>query len=279
MMTEKVEKKSEVRLIQSIQRATDILEFFAEMNTPLGISDFAKKLSLPKTTIQGIVTTLVELRYLEKDQHSAKYKLGPKLFQLGLSYATNMDLIKFAKVWMERMCFQFREPVNVGMLVGSKVLIIFRVEPEQRFMTFPQTGAVIPAHTTVIGKLLFAHMKESKREEVLRDYPFQKLTENSITSREEFDKELEKVREEGVAFDNEENIIGLAGIGAPIYNYSGQVIAAFVLSGNAEKINNSRNQIVNEVRITSRDVSEQLGYAGKKTAVDVAVYQNSFKRA
>jgi DNA-binding IclR family transcriptional regulator len=179
-----------------------------------------------------------------------------------MTYATNMDMITLARVWMERICFQFREPVNLGILVGKKVLILFRVEPEKRFMTFPQSGSVIPAHTTSIGKILFAHMRREKLDEALKDYYFERLTENSITNADDFRNELETIRRDGVGFDNEENFIGLMGIGAPVYNYTGQVIAAFTVTGDAEHLKKIREEVINEVRFTSREVSAQLGYKG-----------------
>lgn len=254
--------QNEPRMIQSIQRASSILDLFLDNKEPLGISDLAQILKLPKTTIQGIVTTLQELRFLEKDRHSAKYRLGAKLFQLGMSYATNLDIITLARVWMERLCFKYREPVNVGMLVGKQVVIIFRAEPDKRFMTFPQSGSLIPAHTSGIGKMLFSTLRENRLDEILSTYSFDRLTKNSIGSVEEFKNELKKVREEGLAYDNEENFIGLAGIAAPVHNYTGHVIAAFAISGNAEHIKSIHPELTSEMRETAQQISEQLGYRG-----------------
>jgi DNA-binding IclR family transcriptional regulator len=177
-----------------------------------------------------------------------------------MKYATNMDLVIIARAWMERLCFQFMEPVNVGMLVGDKVIVVLRVEPENRFMVFPQAGSVIPVHTTCIGKILYAHMPADDRNEILRNYTFEKLTSNSIDEREVFIKELERVKKEGIAFDNEESIVGLAGIGGPIFNYTGQAVAGFVITGKAEHIRKEREKMITAVRYTSGQVSSQLGY-------------------
>jgi IclR family transcriptional regulator, KDG regulon repressor len=258
--SEMQKKQKDSRLIQSIQRAGGILNLFTSENQPLGITDFSERLGLPKTTIQGIVNTLASMEYLEKDPSSARYRLGPRLFQLGLSYATNLDMINTARVWMERLCFQFREPVNVGMLVGSRVLVLFRVEPDNRFTPFPQTGSIIPAHTTCIGKILFAFMPPDRSDILLENYHFDRLTDNTITSKDAFLNELAAVRETGISFDNEENFIGLAGIGGPIFNHTGQVNAAFTVTGNAEHINSIREEIIKEVTYTSRQVSSQFGY-------------------
>ncbi len=255
-------EKSDKRLIQSIQRAEDIMALFIEEKHTLGISDFSRRLGLPKTTIQGIVNTLAELRYLEQDPLTSRYRLGARLFQLGMSYATNMDMLTIARVWIERLCFQYREPVNVGMLVGRRVLILFRAEPDRSMKTFPSSGSVIPAHTTCIGKILFANMSEQKLEEFLADYRFEALTANSITSRERFLDELARVRVEGISYDNEENFTGMAGIGGPIFNHAGQVIAAFAVTGDAEHIRRDREAIISEIRFTSREISSQFGWKG-----------------
>ena len=238
------------RLIQSIKRASDILALFIDEKKPWGITDFSRKLGLPKTTIASIVGTLLGIGYLEKDPFTGKYRLGPQIFQLGMKFATNTDLVTIARAWMERLCFQFMEPVNVGMLVGDKVMIVMRIEPENRYMVFPQAGSVIPFHTTCIGKVLMAYMETARCDSILSDYQYDRLTANTITTRDGFLKEIDKVRETGVGFDNQESIDGLAGIGGPIFNHSGMVIAAFAITGNAENISNKRERIIEAVKFT-----------------------------
>jgi len=248
------------RLIQSIIKAENILSLFLTEDESIGISDFAKTLNQPKTTIQGIVQTLENINFLEKDERNNKYRLGPALFQLGMKYATNFDLVTIARVWMERLSFQFRQAVNVGMFVGQKVVIVLRVEPENKFMVFPQTGTVIPTHTTSIGKILIANLPETEKEKILKNYKFTPLTKNSITDRLTFDKEIKKVQKDELAFDNEENFIGLAGIAGIIKNHTNQAIAAFAITGDAKAIAEQKNEIIESVKYTSKVVSGQLGY-------------------
>ncbi len=252
------------RLIQSVQRAGDIMALFISEGKCLGITDFARALSLPKTTIQGIATTLLEMNYLEKDPATGKYRLGPMLFQLGMKYAADMDLAAAARGWMERLCLQFNEPVNVGMLVGGKVVIVMRVEPDNRFMVFPQVGSVIPAHTTCIGKILFAFMPWKRRARILPDPEFPSLTPNTIIDRATFEEELDLVQNEGIAFDREENIKGLAGVGGPIYDHTGQVIAGFAITGDAAHVARRCDEMIQAVHYTGAMVSSQLGYKSPK---------------
>jgi IclR family transcriptional regulator, KDG regulon repressor len=248
------------KLIQSIERAVDILALFIAEKNSIGITEFAQKMKLPKTTIQGIVQTLAALNMLERDPATAKYRLGPMLFQLGMKYATNLDFVNITRGWVERLCYQYRQPVNVGMMVGEHVILVLRVEPENRFMVFPQVGSVLPAHSTSIGKMLLAHMEDARRDEILRDYRFEGLTLNTITSREAFLSELERVRAEEVSFDDQENIMGLSGVGAPLRNHTGQVVAAFALTGDTAVINEKREDIIDTIKSISKIISEQLGY-------------------
>jgi len=252
--------KEHKRLIQSIKRASDILALYIDEKKPLGITEFSRKLGLAKTTIASIVSTLDAIGYLEKDPFTGKYRLGPQLFQLGMKCATNMDLVNISRAWMERLCFQFMEPVNVGMLVGDKVTIVMRVEPENRYMVFPQAGSVIPMHSTCIGKMLIAHMDSTRRGLILAQCRFERFTEHTITTLTRFLEEIEQIRQTGISFDNQESIMGLAGIGGPVYNHTGQTIAAFAITGNSENISRKKKDIIEAVRFTSKQVSSQLGF-------------------
>ena len=250
----------ERRLIQSIKRASDILGLFIVEQKTLGITEFSKRLGLPKTTIASIVQTLEAIGYLEKDPNSGRYRLGPQIFQLGMQCASSMDVITTGRAWIERLCFQFRVPVNVGTLVGDKATIIMRIEPENHFMVFPQAGPMIPLHSTCIGKLLVAYMEEAKRANLLSEYVFEKFTDNTISSHAQFTDELETVRTTGISFDNQETITGMAGVGGPVFNHAGDVVAAFAVTGNAEIIMRQREEIIAAVRFTTHRLSSQLGF-------------------
>lgn len=248
------------KMIQSIVRAADVLNLFLLENKTMGIGEFSQALNLPKTTIQGIVNTLTALEYLERDPLTSRYRLGPMLFQLGSRYSMNMNLVSTARVWMERLCFQFGIPINVGTMLSNKVIILFRVEPDNNFIAYPDAGLSIAAHTSCIGKIMLAFMEGKRRDSILRNYEFSKWTVNSISDSKLFEAELAAVRENGIAFDNEENVRGLSGIGGALRNHTGNVFAAFVVTGETEMVNLKRDEIIRAVKYTSELVSQQLGY-------------------
>ncbi|HOT43880.1 MAG TPA: IclR family transcriptional regulator [Spirochaetota bacterium] len=246
--------------IQSLKKAARILNLFTQDCKFYGITDIAKKLNLPKPTVQSLVRTLEEIGYLEKDPLTSKYMLGPALFQLGMKFIATMDLAVIARVWMERLCRQFDEAVHVGMMVGTKVVIVLRADPASRYMVFPQAGSVIPVHTSGIGKILLAFMEEDRRDEVLAECSYPRLTERSIDNRADFLSELERVRSDSIAFDREESLTGLSCVSGPVFNNKGQCLAAFSVSGNAQAIETKREEIISAVRYVSSQISSQLGY-------------------
>jgi len=246
--------------IQSLKKAARILNLFTQDCKFYGITDIAKKLNLPKPTVQSLVRTLEEIGYLEKDPLTSKYMLGPALFQLGMKFIATMDLAVIARVWMERLCRQFDKAAHLGRLVGSKVVIVLRADPASRYMVFPQAGSVIPVHTSGIGKILLAFMEEDRRDEVLAECSYPRLTERSIDNRADFLSELERVRSDSIAFDREESLTGLSCVSGPVFNNKGQCLAAFSVSGNAQAIETKREEIISAVRYVSSQISSQLGY-------------------
>lgn len=254
--------KEDKRLIQSILRATEVMGLFVDENRPLGITDFSRRLGLPKTTVAGIVSTLVSAGYLEKYPFTAKYRLGPQLLKLGMKCTANADLVAIGRTWLERLCLQFMEPVNMGMFMDNKVRLVMRIEPGGRYVIFPHAGLVLPAHTSSLGKTLLAYMNESERDRVLSGYHFEKLTPNTITDRELFLEELQQVRDSGVSFDHQETVMGVAAIGGPMLNHNSEVIASFAVAGNPDSIMKNRASIMEAVKFTSYHISSQLGFTG-----------------
>ncbi|MBN1497925.1 MAG: IclR family transcriptional regulator [Spirochaetes bacterium] len=246
--------------IQSLKKAAGILNLFTQESRAYGITEMAKLLGLPKPTVQSLVRTLEEIGYLEKDQLTSKYMLGPTLFQLGMKYISTMDLAVQARDWMEHLCRQFNEAVQVGMMVGNNVVIVLRTDPTSRFMVYPQPGSLIPFHTSGIGKVLFAYMDPGKRDAIIRDFTFPRLTDRSIGTRDDFLAELGRIRTEGIGFDLQESVTGLSCISAPVFNSRGHCLAAFSVSGNSFTIEKNREEIVNAVQYVSFEISTRLGY-------------------
>lgn len=255
-------KKSEGRIIQSVDRAVNALLLFLGDAQELGIKDFSRLLDLPKPTIYSLVNTLAKHQILEQNPENSKYRLGPVSFRLGLQYARQSDLLSTVSAWTDRLCYKFGKSVNVCMLVGGQVVVVYKADPDQVVISYPDVGAVVPFHNTANGKILMAYADPETRAEVLGGVHFIKSTEFTITDRAAFEQELETVREEGIAFNRQEGVAGVNAISGPIFNHHGQVMASFAISGKVEFFDDNEGALVGEVKKTAQSISRQLGYTG-----------------
>ncbi len=253
---------SDGRIIQSVERAINALLLFLDNDKELAIKEFAELLSLPKPTIHSIVNTLVVHQILEQNPENRKYHLGPVLFRLGLQYIRQQDILSALVVWMERLCYKYKKSVNVCMLVSGKVVVVYKVDPEEAILSYPHVGATVPIHNTANGKVLMAFAAPGVREKILAGLRFAKATEYTITDQKHFVSELDAVRKSGIGFNREEGIVGVSSISGPIYNHNSRVIASFAISGDAGWFAKNESQIIGDVKLTANSVSKQIGYTG-----------------
>lgn len=255
------------KTILSLVKASKILELIMSESRALGVSELSRALDMPKPTVQNMLFTLESEGLLEKDPMSLKYRLGARLFQLGMHYANNMDLTMIARAWLERLCSQYGETSRAGIVMGEKIIIVMEVQHDSSYMTFPGPGSVIPPHTTSIGKILLAYMPDKRREKILGSIQFTPLTDKTLKNMDELKSELAGVHSEGIAFDNEESLKGLSCIAGPVFNHRNECIAAISLSGNSAKMELRRNEIINAIKYTCFRMSEQMGYRGEQPSV------------
>lgn len=252
------------KIILSLVKASKILELIMNGSRALGVSELSRALDMPKPTVQNMLFTLESEGFIEKDPMSLKYRLGPRLFQLGMHYANNMDLTMIARGWLEKLCSQYGEISRAGIVMGEKIIIAMEVHHDSSFMTFPGPGSVIPPQTTAIGKILLAYMPEKRREKIIKNIQFTPLTERSIKNTDELKLELDRVKSDGVAFDSEESVTGLSCIAGPVFNHRNECIAAISLSGNSSRIEMKRSEIINAIKYTCFRMSEQMGFRSEK---------------
>ncbi len=255
-------KKTEGRIIQSVERAVKALLLFLEDDSELGIKDFARLLDLPKPTIYSIVNTLTAHNVLEQNPDNSKYHLGPVVFRLGLQYLRHQDFLSTMIVWIERLAFKFRKSVNVCMLVSSQVVVVHKIDPDEVVISYPNVGASVPAHNTANGKVLLAFSDKETQAKILDRSTLDRSTEYTITDKKALKKELERVKSLGVGHSREEGVIGVSSVAGPIFNHNNQIIASFSIFGSADYFSENDQKLVAEVRNTAHSISKQLGYNG-----------------
>jgi IclR family transcriptional regulator, KDG regulon repressor len=247
--------------VRVIDRAFAILDELARGVEEKGDVELAEKLALHKSTVHRLLAVLERSGFVERRPGSAKYRLGWRLFELGMIAVSRLDIIDRAKPFVAQLVQTTGETAHLGVLRQGHVVSLLNVESPHTVRTPATVGRRIPLHCTSQGKAIMAYMPPDQVEEQLRDYTFTVHAANSIDSKTRFLAELELVASRGYAVDNEEFEDGLRCIGAPVRNHSGAVIAAISIAGPTFRVTGARLPTLSrEVMRVATELSAALGY-------------------
>jgi IclR family transcriptional regulator, pca regulon regulatory protein len=255
------------RYSQSLERGLAVLGCFTPERPVLGITDISDELGMSKSTTHRYATTLVALGYLEQGSVSPKYRLGLRVIDLGMSALSSLGLGEQAHPELEALRRRSGYTVNLAVLEGTEIRYIDRVRGlrnEQLETDLDlHRGSKRPAYCTAMGKLLLAHLPEEQRRERIADMgTLTKRAPNTITGKRALSTELERVRAEGVAVNDEESEPGLIAIARPVRDEAREVVAAIGMAASTSAI--SLDQLVDTLDpqlITTADrISARLGF-------------------
>lgn len=252
----------EKKIIQSIDRALQVVELFSLEKPEWGVTEISKALNIYKSNVHNVLTTLAERGFIIKDSRTDKYKLGIKFFELGSVVIKNMNLRKIAHPYMEKLLKEFNETVHLGILVEGEILSIEQEESGQSLSPRIFIGKRTPLHCTGVGKAIMAYLPKDKFAFIIKEMGILRYTENTISNEEELEKELEKIRKQGYAVDNMEHEEGVRCVAGPIRDYTEKVSASLSVSGPAFRINeNDIPNIAKKVKEYCDCISKEMGYS------------------
>ena len=254
-------KKSSTNFIQSVDRALQILECFSSKEKELGVTEISKLLSLHKSTTFGLLATLENRGYIEQNFRNGKYKLGLKLFELGIQVQENMDLGDIAKPYLDELVKENNETVHLVINDKGQAVYIEKVEGTTSMRMYSQLGKRPPMYCTGVGKVILAFMPEQLLDKYLEQEELEKLTPYTITDKECLKKELKQIRTHGFSVDNEEIEIGLKCVAAPIRNHKEEIVGAISIAGPTSRMTLEKIEILSGViRAAAMEISNKLGY-------------------
>ena len=257
----------EPRYSQSLERGLAILGCFSSVRPVLGIADIADNLGMSRSTTHRYVITLVALGYLEQGA-SRKYRLGLRVTDLGMSALHSTGLREHSHSELVELRQRTSYTAGLGVLEGEEILYVDRARGFRREQTEaaldPQPGSRLPAHCTAIGKLLLAYLPEHEQRDLLSNMTLTKRGPNTITAKQALRDELEQIRREGLAVNDQELAPELRTLAAPVRDQTGAVLAAVNLSvpGASAPIAELVDSLGPQLVSTAERISASLGYRG-----------------
>lgn len=248
-------------IIQSVDRAVQIIDFFTGEQAELGITEIAERIGLGKSTVYGLVNTLLKAGYLEQNAENKKYRLGLKLFELGSIVQNRMDIREVARPYLEILSKTFNMTVHMGIYRDWEMVYIDKVDGPNTRIVYSQVGKRAPMYCTGIGKAVLANMSPADIQYILRMQPLEALTEHTLTEPEKILAELEKIRTRGYSVDDEGVELGLRCVAVPIYDYHKKPIAAVSISSAAAYLDNDKVlKAADKLKKTAKEISRKMGY-------------------
>lgn len=254
-------KKSDAKLIQSVDRALQILDVFSLREKELGVTEIAHRLDLHKSTAFGLLTTLEYWGCIEQNRQTGKYRLGLKLLELGDRVKEGLDLRVLALPFLQELVEHYRETVHLVVHDRGEVVYIEKVEGPTAIRMYSQVGKRAPMHSTGVGKIMLAYRSMQEVDALIEEKGLSSFTPNTITDPEILREELVKIKKNGYCFDNEEIEVGLRCVAAPIMDSQQEVVAAISLSGPSMRMTDEQmNELIIPVKETALKISQSLGF-------------------
>jgi DNA-binding IclR family transcriptional regulator len=218
-------------LSKSVQIAIDVLLAFTEKEPDKGITELSVALGIPKSAIHRAVVNLEMRELLQRDPATQKYRLGLKVFELGMRARLRMNIGQIARPFLEELVRQTEQSACLAVLSQGQALLLDSVESPRGLRAVLTIGQSRPIHCSSVGKALVAWLPEYRVRQILEQIDLTRYTQQTITDPQQFLEELRIVRERGFALDLEEYEENLFCIGVPVRASTGDVVAAISISG------------------------------------------------
>lgn len=243
-----------------VGKVFDVLEVFSRSPRPIPLEDITVASGLAKTSVHRLLYTLRKLGYVEQSGESSNYSLSGKFFELGRAGLPQQRLVPMSRPILENLSLRCGESVHLGVLEHGMVKFIAVVESQNPYRCAAAPGELNYAHSTALGKVLLAELPQEDVESIIRQHGLPKLAQHSITTGAQLIQELERVRQQGFAGNNEENIDGVMCVGAPIKDNTDTLVAGLSISGPATRMAPVMEIMVNEVTRAATTLSVMLGH-------------------
>lgn len=245
--------------IRVLDRALDVLESFSVTQPELGISDLATLTGIPKPTIVRLLSVLAARGYVERVTQSERYRIGVRALELGNIYLRATSLEREAEPIMAELVKATNQTANLAVLQGYEVVHIQVVAPERPVRFWASVGTREEAYYCGLGKVLLAELDDTNLQNYLHQER-EARTPNTLTGADVLARELQRVRQNGFALDDEESSLGVRCIAAAIRNGLGEAIAAISISGRKEEFEENQIEHMARIVVAAADkISARLG--------------------
>lgn len=246
--------------VQSVDRAMAILEVLGEDEEGYRLTHLAQRTGLSPSTVHRLLTTLERRRFVQFDHGAGTWHIGRTAFSVGSAFVRQRNFVAPALPFLRRLRDQTRETANLGVIDEGEVVILTQIESREIMRAITRVGGRAPMVSSGMGKATLATYSAEDVAALVRSRGLRKTTSNSIVRRRDLSAELESIRQQGYAVDDEEYATGLRCIAAAVYNHQAEALCAISVSGLAQRLTRERIPAIGQlVSDTAREMTLALG--------------------
>ena len=250
-------------MIKVVVKAAAVIDLLAESDQPMSLTALSKHLGIARSTLHGILATLISVGYVCKEDESGDYRLGLHLFEIGNKISQKIDERKIAKPYMRALSEKTGETVHLAVLQDGEVLYINKQESNNSIRIITESGLKLPAHCTGVGKALLSGLSNEQIRHIAAKKGLAKYTETTITDIDILLQEIKKIQKQGYASDQQEFMVGLRCVAIPVRNMKGKVVCAISISGPVSRMSGDLFEMKKRYLIkTAYAISKELGFGG-----------------
>jgi DNA-binding IclR family transcriptional regulator len=253
--------------IRSVTKAVRLLNVISEESGPVGVSDLARRLGIDKSSASRLLRTLEQSDLVSQDEATRGYTLGLHLFHLGQKVARRLDVRRIAASSLAALVERTHECSHLAILSGDRALYIDQAAPQRGVSFDAPVGTLAPLHCTALGKALLAFQPQIRLDALIDKMALETFTRRTLRDGNSLRTHLAEVRQQGVAFDDEEFSVGVRCVAAPVFRYDGSVAGAIGISGPSPRVTDDRiRDWTPFILEQARGLSLQMGWAAEQAA-------------
>jgi DNA-binding IclR family transcriptional regulator len=241
--------------LASLDKSLRLIETLSKNPRGMSLSQLAEMLDYPKSTVHHILTTLLPYEYISQNPETKKYSLGFKFLSIGRGILNNIDVRNTAHRYLVELHEQCKEAVHLAILRDGKVIYIDKIDTQGMVSLATYIGYRTDPHAAAGGKVLLSELSRKEIMDIYRERPLKRYGKNTITSLPRLFTELEKVKKQGYAIDDEEYYEGIRCVAAPI-RAGWKVVAAVSITGAI--VTMTMQRIHNEFKAMVMETTERI---------------------
>lgn len=253
--------------VRSVERALDILLCFTREEPTRSLTQIAESVHMSKTTVHRLLTTLENKRFISRDKTTSLYRLGLRFIEMASLVLQDVELHRWALPYLQRLCQEYGETVDLSILDGSHVIYLEVIESPHRVKLAAAVGQRLPAYYTASGKALLAYLPTDHVRKILGDN-MKENSEGETLSIPDMLADLRATAERGYAISEAEYEKDINAVAAPIFDAEKHPIASIAIVGPSFRLTKDRLPLLGDsLRKMTQLISNEVGLVALSTIV------------